>query len=371
MLDDILYSQIDRQPASPSIDQESIIAGQINKPSDVLFDASVKTNPIEIESANLDNAVGGVLDTVAQSNSTVNNSNSQTSNSTVNNSYLYNSYFGDNIDMSSILNSEALQNQINANESNDLTNLSNLVSVKNATSLVNEGSISQILSEKNSSTILNELATIPTFESIITNEIGKNTTQLNEMIQNVTNQSQESSNFISETATKLNEMIQNVTNQSQESSNFISETATKLNELFNGEKTSENTRSIKTEDVFVKSNSLIDSSTARKLVTPSTVVEDRVIELSKTLPQSISQLSNTMTNIGARTNSSQITNNEGSKVVNNTTNVTNQGQPQVIPGQTPGETQKPIEIDTQNMEFYLQAIYQALLSGKVKVTLNY
>jgi hypothetical protein len=71
-----------------------------------------------------------------------------------------------------------------------------------------------------------------------------------------------------------------------------------------------------------------------------------------------------------QTSSSSSVTNEGTKIDQSSKTVINQNSGPVGPQQQSMATKESSQIPQGN-DFYLQAIYSALMSGKIKVNLNY
>ena len=128
----------------------------------------------------------------------------------------------------------------------------------------------------------------------------------------------------------------------------------------------------KNSEVNVKSKTLVDSKTVNKMLTPDKTVEKTVAKLGKDLPAAVNNLSTSMTSLNNSPQSSMTTvTNEGNRI-DQSTNINNQNQQQrVQETQTQPENKSSDQALMHQNEFYLQAIYAALMSGKVKVKIEH
>lgn len=130
------------------------------------------------------------------------------------------------------------------------------------------------------------------------------------------------------------------------------------------------TNNSKASSISVKSNKLIESSDVKNLITPDKTLEKSVTMLSRTLPEAVNNLSSSVTSISPSTVNSTSSFTEGSKIDQSSSTVINKG------GEAPKnqESTNPNRAETdktnQLNEYYLQAIYSALMSGKIKVKLE-
>ncbi len=151
-----------------------------------------------------------------------------------------------------------------------------------------------------------------------------------------------------------------------------------LNTLLGISNTSETTEVNKTninktntnESVNLKSTKLVESSSVKKLLEPDKTLEKSVGKLSKDLPAAVNNLSSSVTSMNPQTSSSSSVTNEGTKIDQSSKTVINQNSGQTGPQEQSSQA-KELTQTSQGNDFYLQAIYSALMSGKIKVTLNY
>lgn len=122
--------------------------------------------------------------------------------------------------------------------------------------------------------------------------------------------------------------------------------------------------------VNVKSNKLVESASVKKLLEPDKTLENSVGKLSKDLPAAVNNLSSSVTSMNPQTSSSSSVTNEGTKIDQSSKTVINQ-----MAGQTnqPEQISQPKNLaqSPQSSDFYIQGIYAALMSGKIKVKLEY
>jgi hypothetical protein len=144
----------------------------------------------------------------------------------------------------------------------------------------------------------------------------------------------------------------------------ISDTSSSIN-------TTEDKETINNNLTQLKSSKLIDSSNVKKILAPDKTLEKSVTSLSKSLPEAVNNLSNSVTSISPQTNTSTSVMNEGSKIDQSSQTTIN--NPNTGNSSTAALTDdKPAVVAPGiNNEYYLQAIYSALMSGKIKVTLGY
>lgn len=142
---------------------------------------------------------------------------------------------------------------------------------------------------------------------------------------------------------------------------------TELNQI--SETNSATTKS-KESSVTLKSNKLVESSEVKNLVTPDKTLEKSVTVLSQALPEAVNNLSTSVTSISPSTINNNSTVNEGTKIDQSSSTVINRGSAQAPQPDQSTNPNQPQAAQTQNNEYYLQAIYAALMSGKIKVKLE-
>ena len=121
----------------------------------------------------------------------------------------------------------------------------------------------------------------------------------------------------------------------------------------------------------VKTGKLAQSSAIKSAMEPDQTLSNQVGQLTKVLPDTINNLSTNITSLNrpADQTSTSITN-QGAKI-DQSTNNTNINNTEMSKSGQYTETAKPGEISHGQADFYLQAIYMALISGKLKVKLDY
>ncbi len=124
-------------------------------------------------------------------------------------------------------------------------------------------------------------------------------------------------------------------------------------------------------NVTVKSNKMVESNSVKQILAPDKTLQNTVTELTKTLPEAVNNLSTSVTSINPQNSSVSSVNNEGNQIYQNSNTTINQpAQLSQVPStETPGANK--MEMPHANNDFYLQAIYSALMSGKVKVKLEH
>lgn len=200
------------------------------------------------------------------------------------------------------------------------------------------------------------------------------------------NSSVNSSNLLIDSSQKIMESINSLTKNSKVKSSNLStlessmlatvkaESAlsSKISDTSSSVNTTEDKETINNNNLTqLKSSKLIDSSNVKKILAPDKTLEKSVTSLSKSLPEAVNNLSNSVTSISPQTNTSTSVMNEGSKIDQSsqtTINNPNTGNS----SKTESLYDKPAVVAPGiNNEYYLQAIYSALMSGKIKVTLGY
>ncbi len=151
-----------------------------------------------------------------------------------------------------------------------------------------------------------------------------------------------------------------------------------LNTLLGISNTSDSTDVTKTninktntnESVNLKSTKLVESASVKKILEPDKTLEKSVGKLSKDLPAAVNNLSSSVTSMNPQTSTSSTVTNEGTKIDQSSKTTINQNSGQTGPQE---QAVKPVEVSQlqQSSDFYLQGIYAALMSGKIKVKLEY
>lgn len=122
-------------------------------------------------------------------------------------------------------------------------------------------------------------------------------------------------------------------------------------------------------NTYVKSNKIMDQSTISRAVEPDKSVERSVNEQTKVLNETINNLNSSVSNMSQPVAQSTV-NTEGSTTNTNNSTTINQAEKRNPPALTEAKDKEELKQDS-NSEFYLQAIYAALVSGKIKVKLEY
>jgi hypothetical protein len=267
--------------------------------------------------------------------------------------------------------SSSLKNIFSSNSS--ITNqLSNILNESNQTSFLNTSNFNRFEGSNFSNTTNNNNSTKLITENFskvfsLTNQIDNSvSSKVNELIKS----SNITTNSIIETASTV---LDRVVNSIKETDSFIKESVIpSISSIVDrSEPASSQSKVSKNEESYVKTNTLVDSSTVKRIIEPDRTVERSVGQLAKVLPETINNLSSTMSSMN-NSNSSNSTSilNEGSKFdQSSNTTVVNQSQnTQSGESETLKNTSDSSPI---NPNFYMEAIYQALISGKVKVSLKY
>ena len=167
-------------------------------------------------------------------------------------------------------------------------------------------------------------------------------------------------------------LLREISNIEQNQNIINEETSTvknTSNSLFDSQKTN---RSLETnEDVTsVKSTKLAETSTIKSALSPDTSLVTQVENLTKVLPDTINNLTNAVSSITQQNSANSNVTNEGNKIDQSTNTTITQMGPQPVNTKIE-EAAKPAAQEIGQDGFYLQAIYQALISGKIKVRLDY
>jgi len=124
------------------------------------------------------------------------------------------------------------------------------------------------------------------------------------------------------------------------------------------------------ESAVLKTGKLADSNSVKQILTPDKTLERSVSKLTRELPESINNLSSSFSTFSPQ--SSNVTNvtNEGSKIDQSSTvnSMQTAGGKSKIQSETSQAANEQAGMN-QN-EFYLQAIYAALVSGKIRVKIE-
>ena len=277
----------------------------------------------------------------------------------------------------------------NTTINNNITNAKS-ESANNSNSVVNKNVLTnKSKSEKNtSSTSISEknknLTTVPTdpaatklLETLmgIPQSATKNEVSINQQSLSSVNKTKESIN------SKLLSNVLKSTVDSKLSTSTKEDKEAKanqamLNKLMGIPNTPESTEVKKTDIsktdnlVNVKSTNLVESSSVKKMLEPDKTLEKSVGKLSKDLPAAVNNLSSSVTSMNPQTNTSSAVTNEGTKIDQSSKTTINQNSGQTGPQEQTSRPQEMAQLP-QSSDFYLQGIYSALMSGKIKVKLEY
>lgn len=194
--------------------------------------------------------------------------------------------------------------------------------------------------------------------------------------QTITNEVNAVKQIATDSFTAVSNLITKNLETTEKATNSTESVSKSVSDLFNKETASVNSASNTSvnslvEDLTVRSKKMVDATAVNRILKPENPVQASMERLTRVLPESINNLNSTVSSINTSSAAGPITTNEGSKIDNSSnTTIVNNGQP--TPQQPQVET-KPVqsEADSQMAAHYLQAIYAAIISGKVKVKLEY
>lgn len=127
---------------------------------------------------------------------------------------------------------------------------------------------------------------------------------------------------------------------------------------------------LSTELASVKSSKLADSNSVKQLLTPDKTLEKSVSKLTRELPESINNLSSSFSTFSPQSSSVTNVTNEGTKIdQSSTVNSMQPGNKQAVQPDAASQ-QANSQAGMNQSEFYVQAIYAALMSGKIRVKLE-
>lgn len=123
-------------------------------------------------------------------------------------------------------------------------------------------------------------------------------------------------------------------------------------------------------EVNVKLSKLADSNSVKQILTPDRTIERSVSKLTRELPESINNLSSSFTTLSPQ--SSNVTNitNAGTSIDQSSTVNSMQASPSKAGTTASTEKSTNPQDSVNHGEFYLQAIYAALVSGKIRVKIE-
>jgi hypothetical protein len=125
-----------------------------------------------------------------------------------------------------------------------------------------------------------------------------------------------------------------------------------------------------TNNVTVKSKNIMEPSAIQKAVSPDRTVEKAVETQTRTLNESLNTLTTNVSNISPTTSSS-VVNNAGQTVNQTTVNAERPVVQVPMKSEQDYKPTQPSDSGKPGSDFYLQAIYSAIMSGKIKVKLEY
>jgi hypothetical protein len=127
---------------------------------------------------------------------------------------------------------------------------------------------------------------------------------------------------------------------------------------------------LSTELASVKSSKLADSNSVKQLLTPDKTLEKSVSKLTRELPESINNLSSSFSTFSPQSSSTTNVTNEGAKIDQSSTVNSMQPSNRQVVQQDAASQQANSQTGINQSEFYMQAIYAALMSGKIRVKLE-
>jgi hypothetical protein len=127
---------------------------------------------------------------------------------------------------------------------------------------------------------------------------------------------------------------------------------------------------VESDIASVKSSKLADSNSVKQLLTPDKTLEKSVSKLTRELPESINNLSSSFSTFSPQSSSTTNVTNEGAKIDQSSTvnsmQSANRQAAQADASAQPATAQSGMN----QSEFYMQAIYAALMSGKIRVKIE-
>lgn len=127
---------------------------------------------------------------------------------------------------------------------------------------------------------------------------------------------------------------------------------------------------ISAEVASIKTSKLADSNSVKQLLTPDKTLEKSVSKLTKELPESINNLNSSFSNFSPQSSNTTNVTNEGSKIDQSSTVNSMQPANRQIVQPDAASQQANSQTGMNQSEFYMQAIYAALMSGKIRVKLE-
>jgi hypothetical protein len=127
---------------------------------------------------------------------------------------------------------------------------------------------------------------------------------------------------------------------------------------------------IESEVASVKSSKLADSNSVKQLLTPDKTLEKSVSKLTRELPESINNLSSSFSTFSPQSLSTTNVTNEGAKIDQSSTVNSMQSANRQAAQSDVASQQATTQAGMNQSEFYMQAIYAALMSGKIRVKIE-
>lgn len=127
---------------------------------------------------------------------------------------------------------------------------------------------------------------------------------------------------------------------------------------------------LSTELASVKSSKLADSNSVKQLLTPDKTLEKSVSKLTRELPESINNLSSSFSTFSPQSSSTTNVTNEGAKIDQSSTINSMQPNNRQTVQPDAASQQANSQSGMNQSEFYMQAIYAALMSGKIRVKIE-
>jgi hypothetical protein len=127
---------------------------------------------------------------------------------------------------------------------------------------------------------------------------------------------------------------------------------------------------ISSEVASLKTSKLADSNSVKQLLTPDKTLERNVSKLTKDLPESINNLNSSFSNFSPQSSSTSTITNEGAKIDQSSTVNSMQPNNRQVSQPETASPQANSQTGMNQSDFYMQAIYAALMSGKIRVKLE-
>jgi hypothetical protein len=127
---------------------------------------------------------------------------------------------------------------------------------------------------------------------------------------------------------------------------------------------------ISSEVASLKTSKLADSNSVKQLLTPDKTLERSVRKLTKDLPESINNLNSSFSNFSPQSSSTATVTNEGAKIDQSSTVNSMQPNNRQVSQPETASPQANSQTGMNQSDFYMQAIYAALMSGKIRVKLE-